>query len=76
MSDRSPEPLDVDSPELFYEHPSRVVHDLDLRAERRRPGTRRCRRHDDDRAREECIGLKHDRETLAALLVPGTSALA
>jgi hypothetical protein len=68
----SSESLDVDRPELLHEYPGgRVVHPY-LGSKRRGPGTGRGRRDDDDRAREERVGLEYHGESFALLFMTDT----
>ena len=68
-SDTASEPLHTHRAQLLDQDPRRRSGNLDLRAERGRPCAARRRCDDHDRTRQHHIGLDHDAEALALLLV-------
>ncbi len=70
VTDTLAQTLDDDRSELLDEDPSDSATNFDLGSERSWPGAARCWRHEHDRPQQEFIGLHHDREPFAGLLVP------
>lgn len=72
MSDEVAQPADVNGSHLLHEYPSRLVKYLDFRAERGGASASRGRCDQDDRTREELIGLDDNPESVTALLMTDT----
>jgi hypothetical protein len=68
-ADQVSQPPGVDGPDLLYKHAGLLAKHVDLRAERRRPGARRCRNYEYYRARQKLVGLDDYPISAAAPLV-------